>query len=284
MKKTMTLALALSVTVAYAQTDPYDGKVGINTDKPNATMDIKSKSGTTSATKNLELQNADGKKLVTVLDNGFVGINQSKPLAPLHIVSPSVGYGNDIIMEDYTTRSDGRDPSSLIFNRNRGTIENPEVLQKGDLVGNIIFSTKNGGTDNFASARVAEIGAFFTDTTKGQFYIRTSNVDRLFIDEEGKVKVNDLAGTGDRVVLADEKGVLKTGTFTTKGSTPSATETCSATNEGTMYYKTITKNNKQVGVFGFCTRNINGDFVWSYRVGENSIMSGTGAFGTGLLD
>lgn len=275
----MTLALALSVIVAYAQTDPYDGKVGINTDKPNATMDIKSKSGTTSATKNLELQNADGKKLVTVLDNGFVGINQSKPLAPLHIVSPDRGYGNDIIIEDYTTSL--VDPSALIFNRNRGTIENPEVLQRGDNIGQIIFSTKNGGT-SLASPRMVELGALFTDTTKGQFYIRTSNVDRLFVDEEGKVKVIDLAGTGDRVVLADEKGVLKTGTFTTKGSTPADTETCSATNEGTMYYKTITKNSKQVGVFGFCTRNINGDFVWSYRVGENSIMSGTGAFGTGL--
>lgn len=277
MKRIFTsVVVLLGTTIAYAQ---YDGRVGVNTDTPVATMDIKSKTGTGATTKNLELQNANGQKLVTVLDNAFLGINQSKPLAPLHIVSPTKGYGNDIIIEDYTTYAG--DPSALIFNRNRGTIEKPEVLQKGDNVGQVIFSTKNGGT-NLASPRVAEIGANFIDETKGTLYINTSNLERFSINEEGKLKVNDLAGTGERVVIADARGTLKTGTFTTKGSTPSATETCSATNEGTMYYKTITKNSKQVGVFGFCTRDIDGNFVWSYRVGENSIMSGTGAFGTGL--
>lgn len=83
MKKTITmaLALALSSVLAYAQ----DGKVGINTEKPTATLNVKSKTGKDETTVNLHLQNADSKNLVKVLDNGNVGIGVDTPSENLEV-------------------------------------------------------------------------------------------------------------------------------------------------------------------------------------------------------
>lgn len=87
MKKIITTAVLLSGVMAYAQ----EGRVGINTEQPNATLEVKSKTGTTNATKNLQLTNANGKNLVTVLDNGYVGINNSTPGSPLTIEGEANG-------------------------------------------------------------------------------------------------------------------------------------------------------------------------------------------------
>lgn len=82
MKRIIILLGVLSIGLAYAQT----GRVGINTDTPNATLDVKSTTGrTTSATKNLELRNGADTKLVTVLDDGKVGIGTDTPSTKLHI-------------------------------------------------------------------------------------------------------------------------------------------------------------------------------------------------------
>lgn len=68
MKKIITTAMLLSNVIAFAQT----GKVGINTQNPSATLNVKSKTGTTSTTKNLQLQNANGTILASVSDDGQV--------------------------------------------------------------------------------------------------------------------------------------------------------------------------------------------------------------------
>lgn len=67
-------------------------QVGINETNPSATLDIKSK-GNTNATKALEINNSSGTEMVTVLDNGNVGINVPNPTAKLH-TSGSVRYDN----------------------------------------------------------------------------------------------------------------------------------------------------------------------------------------------
>lgn len=73
MKKTLIFVGILSIGYAYAQ----EGRVGINTEIPNATLDVKAK--TNNGSKVLELQNSAGTKLVTALDNGKVGINNTNP-------------------------------------------------------------------------------------------------------------------------------------------------------------------------------------------------------------
>lgn len=84
MKKTIMFLGVLSLSVAYAQ-QQNDGKVGINTENPSATLNVKSKTGNIGTTKNLELENGAATKLVTVLDNGKVGIGVQAPGETLDI-------------------------------------------------------------------------------------------------------------------------------------------------------------------------------------------------------
>ncbi len=74
MKKRFILFTSFSCAFFYAQ----QGKVGINTDTPSATLDIVSKANT-SATKALKISNSSATEMVTVRDNGQVGINQATP-------------------------------------------------------------------------------------------------------------------------------------------------------------------------------------------------------------
>lgn len=82
MKKFFISAMMLSGVITFAQNT---GKVGINQSKPTATLNVKSKTGKDATTKNLELENANGTKLVTVLDNGNVGIGVEKPTQKLEV-------------------------------------------------------------------------------------------------------------------------------------------------------------------------------------------------------
>lgn len=70
---------SLGITVlSYAQT----GRVGINTETPKATLNVKSK---VDNGKNLILENKTGNHLVTVLDDGKVGIGTETPTAKLEV-------------------------------------------------------------------------------------------------------------------------------------------------------------------------------------------------------
>lgn len=281
MKRILTsVVVLLGTTIAYAQ---YEGRVGINTGTPAATIDIKSKTGTDATTKNLELQNANGKKLVTVLDNGNMGIGTQKPNAPLEVINKIAitGQTNTTpVFELYNNSKLGSPDKAFAWRVYNMTGDGINQGYKNALS---FWSYHHTSDTDFTSINQHRMSILDNGNVVIGGGVVASNLDQTAkLNVNGTILSTELKGTGDRAVFADENGVLKTGTFTTKGSTPSATETCSATNEGTMYYKTITKNSKQVGVFGFCTRDIDGNFVWSYRVGENSIMFGTGAFGTGL--
>lgn len=69
-------AIALSA-ITFAQ-------VGINTETPSATLDIVS-SGDTNATKALEINNSAATEMVTVVDNGNVGIGDTTPESKLTV-------------------------------------------------------------------------------------------------------------------------------------------------------------------------------------------------------
>lgn len=75
----MTIAMALSGMIAFAQ----NGNVGINIERPSATLGVKAK--TNNGSKVLELQNSQSAKLVNVLDNGNVGIGVENPTKKLEV-------------------------------------------------------------------------------------------------------------------------------------------------------------------------------------------------------
>lgn len=81
----MFFAMGLFSATAIAQTNPYQGRTGINTETPSASMNIKSKDDDKTP-KNLELENQTGTKLVTVLNNGNVGIGVENPSQKLDVV------------------------------------------------------------------------------------------------------------------------------------------------------------------------------------------------------
>ncbi|AZB23281.1 hypothetical protein [Chryseobacterium bernardetii] len=62
------------------------GQIGINTSTPSAGLDIVGK-GNTSATKALEVNNSSAKEMVTVLNNGNVGIGETAPTATLQVTN-----------------------------------------------------------------------------------------------------------------------------------------------------------------------------------------------------
>ena len=86
MKKKFILFTSFTCALFYAQ----QGKVGINTDTPSATLDIVSKANT-SDTKALKISNSSATEMFTVRDDGQVGINQATPAtdALLELNSPN---------------------------------------------------------------------------------------------------------------------------------------------------------------------------------------------------
>jgi len=137
MKKTI-LSLSLMITtILYSQ-------VGINEVNPSATLDIKSK-GNTNSTKALEINNSDAKELVTVLDNGNVGINVPAPTAKLH-TDGGVRY------ENLPQISTGITPIAIDANGYVGTyipsvlysyltIDNTQTISSFPLASNTVFTT-----------------------------------------------------------------------------------------------------------------------------------------------
>lgn len=78
MRKRLLLTGMMFWVISNFHAQAYNNKVGINTNTPSATLDIVSK-GSTSATKALEINSSANTEMITVLDNGQVGINQAAP-------------------------------------------------------------------------------------------------------------------------------------------------------------------------------------------------------------
>lgn len=297
MKKAITILGILSFGLVYSQST--DGKVGINTETPEATLQVKSLQ---SAKKNLELENSVGKKLVTVTTNGAVGINQSSPTQPLSIVSETINNvtNNDISLTDFM----GDNPTSetlvntptLGIRRYRGTRTSPSMLKEGDYVGHVSFgigddpSSKEKMRTSLVAKYINGDLAFQVEDIIGDVSLNIQNKKvaigggepkERFHVQGGKVRIDNLSGAGDRPVFADKDGVLKIGTATVSDLKATSTDAvCDASKVGGIFYKEINGN----GVFGFCTKRGN-DYVWGYMVGGSN-MYGTSAsgakFGDGL--
>lgn len=215
----MILAAMLSVGYAAAQ---YDEKVGINTETPSATLNVKTKNNTTSP-KNLELENAGGTKLMTVLNGGNVGINTDAPAEKLHISNGkllSEGNNSGVIIR----RNGAVGPFVQFENPDKtipaGVVAGTEPVSKwrifnmGSSYGNSLrfwaYGTNESGAEVNLKSRIviADNGNFGV----GEFGTGTIPAEKLHI-ESGNVKINDLpsnaGGASDKVVVVDNTGVLK---------------------------------------------------------------------------
>lgn len=225
MKKSMILLGMLSIGYTYAQSaDPYEGKVGINTEAPSATLNVKSKTGTDATTKNLELQNANDKKLVTVLDDGKVGIGTETPEVELSVIG-----GGNFTKGVYAEQTVGGS-WLMLHSYGKGLLTNNIRWRNGAyrFVRGTADDTKEGGWlfhNNFnkdtpfllsvASNEpaqdddVANLMTILTVNRAGNLGVNTFDATEK-LQVEGKIKTSSLAGSGDRIVYADENGVLKT--------------------------------------------------------------------------
>ncbi|BEV03759.1 hypothetical protein [Chryseobacterium gambrini] len=177
-----------------------NAQVGLNTSNPSATLDVVSK-GNTSATKALEINNSTGTELVTVRDNGQVGINQASPAtdALLELNSSSKALlltrvitadnisspENGMMVYDITMKCvrgfENNSWSGCLSAIGGGTTDNPVFGRTGSC-GNVFNDIKSFGHSSFTNR------PFYTNnryadyfiSAAGKFYTNTG----YFIDED----------------------------------------------------------------------------------------------------
>ncbi len=335
MKKSLIFVGMLVIGFANAQ---YEGKVGVNTETPSATFNVKSKTGNDATTKNLELENASGTKMVTVLDNGRVGIGTDVPTEKLSV------FGGKLSITGNGTYTGYLEDVHLRFNRpTEAYLSN--LNEKGNLAfmtgGNNIrmFVRYDGrvgigvtstptmltvkGSSNYGVLRILSEDAN-TESTIGYgvfggasektwitgvnpnlgdaFFIAQGGQPKLFITKDnigigtntpseklevkGNIKSSSLAGTGNRVVYADENGVLKVGNAYATNTTNSLWTRDEATNtiklavnsDGTDRTNAVTIDNAGA-VYASSLKGYNGatifpDYVFQkYYTGNSSIKA-----------
>lgn len=290
------------LSIGYANAQEYDEKVGINTDKPSATLNVKTKNNATSP-KNLELENAGGTKLMTVLNNGNVGVNITAPTEKLHISNGkllSEGGNSGVIIK----RTGPTGPFVQFENPDKtipaGAVAGTEPASRWRIFN---MASEYGNTLRFwaygtdASGAEVNLGSRVVITDNGNFGVGafakgTIPAEKLHI-EEGNVRVNKLpssaGGESDKVVVVDNTGVLKSVERSTiappsNGIQNIARMVCNAGNAGKVNYTTIQKDGKTLGIFGFCMQR-DTQYVWAYMAGGSNIFgtSANGAaFGEGL--
>ncbi len=176
-------------------------QVGIQTSNPSATLDVIS-SGSTSSTKALEINNSSATEMVTVLDNGNVGIGINAPNNPLDISSGNSQFpialnirstthatsrraaqkiGNWLLLQDIDGNGTqnfsiyGGSTASNIFNINPAGnvgigVNNPSVLldtRKNGIADQIGVGTTSPGNLTPATAATAGAGALTYSTASG---------------------------------------------------------------------------------------------------------------------
>lgn len=196
MKKIFTTASALLGIVAFAQ---HEGKVGINTQTPAATLNVKSRTGTDGTTSNLQLQNANNNILMKVLDNGNVGINTTTPISKLHINGETRVENGEIISTN--------DNAIRLVRGNKGIF----FRNDGDIFW-MLMSETNNGFGNYNNARPLSYNfsnrnlVFNTQVTDGNVGIGTGN-PQAKLDVVGKVKITDGTEQAGRVLTSDANGL-----------------------------------------------------------------------------
>jgi len=166
-------------------------QVGINTSTPSASLDIVSK-GNTSATKAMEVNNSSALEMVTVLNNGNVGIGIANPAAQLHTTGTvrMDGLGTNTVNTKVMTT----DPTGNVTTRLTNTLL-PQILAGGDgtdavTTAQTISAINNtpGYTNNLASKSftVSQTSLVTFSYSLGVLNILTSSGSNTFNDGAAK--------------------------------------------------------------------------------------------------
>lgn len=278
MKKTLTIFGMLAIGYANAQ---YDGRVGINTETPSATLNVKS-TGDTASTKNLELENSKGTKMVTVLDNGRVGIGTERPQQKLHVeegairITHSSNEGAFLELENPLKTGVTEGNRWRIYN-----MTGNDTTKTSRYVPGLHFWNYSTGTGTAGNLRTKMIIADGGNVGIGTFDPAVGTPTHK-LDVLGDARVRGLAGTGDRAVYADADGVLKVGAAgsASSGVNTDPTMECNATNTGKINFGAVTINGSATEAFGFCMKNSAGNYRWYYIYGGAATTSGSGKFGS----
>ena len=206
-------------------TTPYDGNVGINEERPESTLTVKSLAG---STRNLELYNKDGGSLMTVLTDGKVGWGSRNPADKLEVGSGNLSLKNGFFKTSVKENEGGRiyienqlkNPGSEEINRWVIYNMTDKVTGVVQYTPGLHFYAYNVATDGTATDKKSKM--MITDGGNvgiGEKYgNQEAPSEKLTVD--GKIKTTSLAGTGDRPVYADANGVLKVGTGGGGAATP----------------------------------------------------------------
>lgn len=202
MKKSLIFAGLLAIGFANAQ---YEGRVGVNTETPSATLNIKSKTGTTSATKNFELENASGAKMVTVLDNGFVGVNTTEPAERFHVKNASMRLEGSNNLGGFLTLANTSKPLAT-----EGIMPMWRIY---NMTGTYANSLQFWGYPNLTGSGVGVMESVLVLSDTGNIGMSVS-VPTERLDVNGTARLRKLPTTAgsetDKVVVAGADGVLKT--------------------------------------------------------------------------
>ncbi|GAA5095531.1 hypothetical protein GCM10023210_28390 [Chryseobacterium ginsengisoli] len=169
-------------------------QVGINETNPSAALDIKSK-GNTNATKALEINNSSGTEMVTVLDNGNVGINVPTPTAKLH-TNGSVKYENLpvvtgavsplAIKDDGTVGTYVPEPTKYLYMElNSATATSSFTLSDTNVYTNIPLTATQSVTNTLATTFGTDATATLDTST-----LSYSNVRYITFPSAGVYKIN----------------------------------------------------------------------------------------------
>lgn len=230
MKKQLTiLSLTFGVS-AFAQ-------VGINTDTPQATLEVVSKENST-ATSALKIKNSDNNPLIRVSNAGRLGIQVENPSDLNGIFQidairkkDNISLGNDLIFNHYMNGDlNPDDPITLYFSTYGGTKENFLPLPTGAYLHNSFYRAyidnglknltslysryRGDGTTKLSDYSIGVSGEFDDfyikeDHTVG---IRTNNPTAT-LDINGTARVRELKGNVSdteytRSIVADANGNL----------------------------------------------------------------------------
>lgn len=193
----------LSIGYAYAQEE----RVGINTENPSATLSVKTKTDASSP-KNLELENQAGTKLVTVLNNGRVGINTDAPKDLLHI-NAGTRYG--------AVRVEGGTAFGGAFNivnntKADNTTDTVPMWTLYNMTGSYGNSLQFWGYKNQTGAGAGALQGVLVLADTGNVGLSQQNpTQKLDVNGNARFRTlpNQTGAETDKVVVVDNTGVLK---------------------------------------------------------------------------